>query len=354
MTPWPTRKSADLHFAKNERSELFDEYPNPAAACPAAGPSQSKSECSPNAATANPEPAESGRSWHEPDGSGRSSKNQREQTAARRKVQEYMMDNRLQRPQQLLQELISNRVVRGVYSERQLQEVMTDFWFNHFNVYWDKGADRWLTTDYEMNVIRPRDWASSKTCCWRRRRVRRCSSIWTTTFRRLQLRSRRRRCGKRANNANAKRKPGINENYARELMELHTLGVDGGYTQKDVTEVARALTGWTIDQPRMNASFIFRPQMHDRGEKIVLGHASRPMAEFRMGSTSSTSWPIIRARHVSSRRSWCAGSSATIRRSPLSTRLRQRTRRRMATSAKCYAPSSTPKNSCRPLPTGRK
>ena len=66
--------------------------------------------------------------------------------------------------------------------------------------------------------------------------------------------------------------PGINENYARELMELHTMGVDGGYTQKDVTEVARAFTGWTIDQPRMNASFIFRPQMHDRGEKVVLGH----------------------------------------------------------------------------------
>jgi uncharacterized protein (DUF1800 family) len=73
-------------------------------------------------------------------------------------------------------------------------------------------------------------------------------------------------------NANAnRRRQGLNENYARELMELHTMGVDGGYTQKDVTEVARAFTGWTIDRPRMTANFMFRPAMHDRGEKVVLG-----------------------------------------------------------------------------------
>src|SRR4029079_7732116 len=67
-----------------------------------------------------------------------------------------------------------------------------------------------------------------------------------------------------------KRTPGINENYAREIMELHTLGVDGGYTKKDVQEVARCFTGWTIQQPRQNGSFVFRPFMHDDGEKIVL------------------------------------------------------------------------------------
>ena len=65
---------------------------------------------------------------------------------------------------------------------------------------------------------------------------------------------------------------GLNENYGRELMELHTLGVDGGYTQKDVTEVARALTGWTIQNPRMGGGYVFNPRVHDRGEKIVLGH----------------------------------------------------------------------------------
>jgi uncharacterized protein (DUF1800 family) len=75
--------------------------------------------------------------------------------ASRNKLQNYMMQNGLQRPQQLLQELEAQKIIRGVYSERQLQEVMTDFWFNHFNVYWNKGQDKWLTTDYEMRAIRP-------------------------------------------------------------------------------------------------------------------------------------------------------------------------------------------------------
>jgi uncharacterized protein (DUF1800 family) len=79
------------------------------------------------------------------------------------------------------------------------------------------------------------------------------------------------------------RRQGINENYARELMELHTLGVDGGYTQKDVTEVARAFTGWTIDRPRASATFIFRPQMHDSGEKVVLGKRIRANGGIRDG-----------------------------------------------------------------------
>ena len=83
------------------------------------------------------------------------SPNPGDQAEARAKVQEYMMNNMLQRPQQLLQQLISNKIQRAVYSERQLQEVLVDFWFNHFNVYWDKGADRWLTTDFEMRAIRP-------------------------------------------------------------------------------------------------------------------------------------------------------------------------------------------------------
>jgi uncharacterized protein (DUF1800 family) len=78
-----------------------------------------------------------------------------------------------------------------------------------------------------------------------------------------------------ANQAKNRKKDGINENYGRELMELHTLGVDGGYTQKDVQEVARALTGWTIDRPRQDARFVFRIMMHDRGEKVVLGNRIR-------------------------------------------------------------------------------
>jgi uncharacterized protein (DUF1800 family) len=190
----------------------------------------------------------------------------------RARLQEYMMANMLQRPQQLLQELISQKILRGVYSERQLQEVMTDFWFNHFNVYWDKGADRWLTTDYEVNTIRPHTMGKFKDLVMATARSpamlfyldNHLSSVPAP-----QAQSAIRRVAPNA------RRQGINENYARELMELHTMGVDGGYTQKDVTEVARAFTGWTIDRPRANASFIFRPQMHDRGEKVVLGQRIR-------------------------------------------------------------------------------
>jgi uncharacterized protein (DUF1800 family) len=187
-----------------------------------------------------------------------------DQPAARARIQEYMKDNTLQRPAQLLQELVSNKIVRGVESDRQLQEVMTDFWFNHFNIYWDKGADKWLTTDFETNVIRPHAMGKFKELL---RATAESPAMLFYLDNHLssapELRNRAR--------ANAKRQPGINENYARELMELHTMGVDGGYTQKDVTEVARAFTGWTIDQPRMSATFIFRPAIHDRGEKTVLG-----------------------------------------------------------------------------------
>lgn len=194
---------------------------------------------------------------------------------AQQYIRQYMMNNMLQRPQQLLQQLIANKVVRGVYSERQLQEVMTDFWFNHFNVYWDKGADRWLTTDFEMRAIRPHALGKFKDLLVATAQSpamlfyldNHLSAVPAPAVENVL----RRRANNNPNAARA-RKTGINENYARELMELHTMGVDGGYTQKDVTEVARALTGWTIDQPRQNGTFIFRPAMHDRGEKVVLGH----------------------------------------------------------------------------------
>ena len=199
--------------------------------------------------------------------------NEADQAKARAKVQEYMMENMLQRPQQLLQQLVSNKIQRGVYSERQLQEVMTDFWFNHFNVYWDKGADRWLTTDFEVHAIRPNTLGKFKDLLLATAQSPAMlfyldNHLSSVPDQRLETAIRNRPNA----NANARRRSGINENYARELMELHTLGVDGGYTQQDVTEVARALTGWTIDQPRNNGKFIFRPAMHDRGEKEVLGH----------------------------------------------------------------------------------
>jgi uncharacterized protein (DUF1800 family) len=155
-------------------------------------------------------------------------------------------------PQEILQELQAQKIIRAVHSRRQLEEVMTDFWFNHFNVFWGKNADRWLTTNYEMKAIRPHV-------------LGRFNDLLTATAKSPAMLF-------YLDNHVSSSIRGINENYARELMELHTLGVDGGYTQRDVQEVARAFTGWSIDRPQADAAFIFRPRMHDAGEKTVLGH----------------------------------------------------------------------------------
>jgi uncharacterized protein (DUF1800 family) len=155
-------------------------------------------------------------------------------------------------PQQILANLQAQKLIRAVHSDRQLQEVMTDFWFNHFNVFWRKNADRWLTTEYEMRAIRPHVFGRFHDLL-----MATAKSPAMLVYLDNHLSSSIR---------------GINENYARELMELHTLGVNGGYTQKDVQEVARALTGWSIQAPKRGGDFIFRPRIHDDGEKIVLGH----------------------------------------------------------------------------------
>lgn len=170
----------------------------------------------------------------------------------RRRIQEMYRDKGLNPPQQLLQDLQANKLIRGVHSQRQLQEVMTDFWFNHFNIYWNKNADRWLTTRYETQAIRPHVLGKFKNL------------LMATAKSPAMLFY--------LDNHLSSAIKGINENYGRELMELHTLGVDGGYTQKDVQEVARAFTGWGIDRPQLNGDFIFRPRIHDPREKIVLGH----------------------------------------------------------------------------------
>jgi uncharacterized protein (DUF1800 family) len=182
----------------------------------------------------------------------------------RREIRLYYQQNGLNPPNKLLEELSSQKLVRAVHSERQLQEVMTDFWYNHFNVYWGKGADRWLTTDFEMSAIRPNALGKFKDLVMATAKSPAMlfyldNYLSMSPDSPLPLR------------AAARRRPGINENYARELMELHTMGVDGGYTQKDVQEVARAFTGWTIDQPRQGGAFLFRPRVHDNGEKVVLG-----------------------------------------------------------------------------------
>ena len=191
-------------------------------------------------------------------------------------------------------ELGAQKLLRAAYSERQLQEVLTDFWFNHFNVDARKGQVRFMLTEYERDAIRPHVFGTFRDLLEATREEPRDALL----SRQLDERSPDRRAGPAdaaarsaaaagaavqprrmplpptpAPQVNPQRMPrGLNENYGRELMELHTLGVDGGYTQKDVTEVARALTGWTIQNPRMGGGYVFNPRVHDRGEKVVLGH----------------------------------------------------------------------------------
>ena len=165
-------------------------------------------------------------------------------------------------------DLMQAKIYRAIYSDRQLEEVLVDFWFNHFNVYLNKGPERLMVSSYERDAIRPfvlgkfsdmllataqhpamlfylDNWQSVDPAAMER-----------IAARRKQL---------------TKRTRGLNENYARELMELHTLGVDGGYRQRDVMEVARCFTGWTLREPRRGASYFFAPMLHDKAEKTVLG-----------------------------------------------------------------------------------
>jgi uncharacterized protein (DUF1800 family) len=278
----------------------------------------------------------------------------------RQAIREYYRENNLLQPARITAELQSSRILRAAYSERQLQEVLVDFWTNHFNVYANKGADRWLLVSYDRDTIRPHTLGKFKDlllataqspamlffldnyqsvspsagrgAARMRPRVKRFSEMLAVPQggdgegmeqqdggqRRRARMNRRRQLMREGANAQGesemttaqgqmtagraqtpsgqaqtppappqqpqRRRRGINENYARELMELHTLGVEGGYTQKDVQEVARCFTGWTIFDPRgaggaagltnpeRAGTFFFNPRLHDDGEKVVLGH----------------------------------------------------------------------------------
>src|SRR2546425_7491023 len=200
----------------------------------------------------------------------------------------------LNNPQQVVvEELVENKLLRAVYSERQFQEVMTDFWFNHFNVFLGKGADRYLLTSYERDVIRPHTMGKFEDLLvataqspamlfyldnWLS--VGPNSDFANGIPKRRNNRNWRRRERNRVPVKQAKSgRGGLNENYGRELMELHTLGVDGGYTQKDVTEVARIFTGWTLKQPKQGGGFTFEDRMHEPGDKMVLGHRIKSKGE---------------------------------------------------------------------------
>ncbi len=174
-------------------------------------------------------------------------------------------------PLQPLRELQQARMLRAVFSDRQLQEVMVDFWFNHFNVFAAKNLTRWMVTSYERDVIRPHALGKFQDLLVGVAQSPAMLYYLDNYLSQLERPPRRDADG----NEIPSRRPGLNENFARELMELHTLGVDGGYTQQDVLDVARCFTGWTIT-PSPNATFVFRPRMHDRGEKYVLGNRIPP------------------------------------------------------------------------------
>jgi uncharacterized protein (DUF1800 family) len=188
------------------------------------------------------------------------------------------------KPQRVIEELAMAKITRAIYSERQLQQVMDDFWFNHFNVYAAKGEDKWYLTSYERDVIQPHTLGKFKDLVTATAESPAMlfyldnflSADPNAAQRQAALRAMRQNRGRFGrppqpqNQQPKKNTRGLNENYGRELMELHTLGVEGGYTQKDVTELARCLTGWTIDKPRLNPQFKFDEQLHDPDQKIVL------------------------------------------------------------------------------------
>ncbi|MFN7584943.1 MAG: DUF1800 family protein [Bacteroidota bacterium] len=250
----------------------------------------------------------------------------------RQQLQRLMKEQGLENQQDLNRQLLNQKIVRAAYGSNQLHEVMTDFWFNHFNVSLTKGSSQRYVLTYERDAIRPNVVGNFSELLLSTARhpamleyLDNVSSVSNNNeFSRRREQSAaaqrlRRQLEKKLQDtsnpnqaamqqlANRARMQGLNENYAREVMELHTLGVDGGYTQEDVTQVARALTGWTIrplnsDNP-MNqvremaaraaalaekdnvevGDFLFRANRHDEGEKTILGKAFDGKAGYREG-----------------------------------------------------------------------
>ena len=217
---------------------------------------------------------------------------------ARREFMQKYRDQMDGTPQDVVQDLQSAKILRAVYSERQLDEVVADFWMNHFNVFAGKGPVKFMLGEYERDVVRPHAWGRFEDLL---RATAESPAMlfyldnWLSADPNAPASDRaprggfgRRPFGRRpwfmggalrppappaGPGPGQARKRGLNENYAREIMELHTLGVDGGYTQKDVTEVARCFTGWTMRNPRQGEPrFFFNERIHDRGDKVVLGH----------------------------------------------------------------------------------
>ncbi len=193
-------------------------------------------------------------------------------------------------PAVVTDELAQAKLLRAIYSERQLEEVMTDFWFNHFNVFVGKGVERLLLTSYERDVIHPRALGKFEDLLVATAKspamlfyLDNWLSVGPDSPQALGIPAHPGPYGRGyprgMTRPNQGRRNGLNENYGRELLELHTLSVNGGYSQRDVTEVAKVFTGWTIEKPYEGGGFKFEPRTHEPGPKFVLGHRIKPKGE---------------------------------------------------------------------------
>lgn len=243
----------------------------------------------------------------------------KEKNAYKKEVTQYMQEKGLQTQAGLLRQLMAQKILRAAYSNNQLQEVLTDFWFNHFNVAVSKGGVPQFITSYERDVIRPNVLGSFEALLLATAKspamliyldnTKSAVNKAATTPMQQKLREKRdARLKNGMQNAAGRLKTpamqGLNENYAREIMELHTLGVDGGYTQTDVTEAARVFTGWSVN-PQLeynlkakaqpveerakklgfvyDENFLFAAHKHDQGAKIVLGQAFPAGGDYEEG-----------------------------------------------------------------------
>jgi uncharacterized protein (DUF1800 family) len=225
--------------------------------------------------------------------------------AYKKELRAYMQEKGLEPRQELDRQFYNQKILRAAYSNNQLKELLTDFWFNHFNVSFTKNQTAPYIPAYERDVIRPNVAGSFQTLLLATAKSPAMLSFLDNNSSRVQVEPKTDIAMQMASqdenvmdkqmdsaavnalkiqsakNLKLKKKPaGLNENYAREVMELHTLGVDGGYTQSDVTQAAGVLTGWTIAPI---SDFLFVPKRHDNKEKIVLGHKFGPNGGYQEG-----------------------------------------------------------------------
>jgi uncharacterized protein (DUF1800 family) len=173
-------------------------------------------------------------------------------------------------PQQVIEEdLVQQKMLRAIYGTHQLNELMVDFWYNHFNVFLNKNNDRFMVPTYERDAIRPHVWGKFRDLLIA---TAESPAMLVYLDNALSVSPDAPQQKRRPGQPQKAQRRGLNENYGRELLELHTLGVDGGYTQKDVIEVARCFTGWTVTPPRRGGEFEYNDKVHDKGAKVVLGH----------------------------------------------------------------------------------